>query len=1070
MAITAVKVHPAIGVARLGNSPGDFFIGPERTGVTPDPPGGFKDAQCRVKRQAARFRVYAHHDDGTVSELTAADAEITWTVHIANKKVATRYPADGSAADLTIDPGPRTLTGPDQRSALDGGKITLPGASEIAVPMGEIRTDADGRLLVLGGFGTSASPTNTSVGFPSSEGWYDDVADGSVAAHVKIHAGGGEHDAAGAWVLVAPPKFAPALEMPTTLHDRIFDVAASQGWVSAPATPSYTNDIYPILLRARNIGAVAQAGGAHTWSDPIYDQMAGAITLREHIFDKLVNPSGGGGDMPALSSSTATAWSHLTPTQYTIMQRWKDDDFLRDWSGPPAPPAIAPAVLDEAALRACVGAAFFPGIEAGGTPTVPVIDHNIYVGAADPMRIDHARAAPGDLTAWMALPWQGDFYLCGATWWPVPRPDFVVPQGGSTGVDWVAGNVGSMGEMVTKWSTLGFVVDQGGSYVEVERCATTFVALLTPHLDFQDVPQGPMGMVGHAALAVVFEVSAPAASVTLEVKPGQGPSSPRLKVTPSVTVGPTSASAIAEARLWVTYETGPAGEHLADQLVVTDAASGETWTVTITANTVGRKVAATVLVLDRSGSMADDAGGGQSKHASLQQAASIMVDVMPAGDAIGLVSFADAATALQPVTVLGDPTDPFDAARKNTHDAIAGPGLAPGGNTSIGAGIALGTQQLASAGSGYDVKSLVVLTDGVENRPPSIADVAGDIDANTYAIGLGTPQNISTAALQTISGNNGGYLLLTGAIAGDNRFLLQKYFLQILAGISNAEIVLDPQGVLVPGVTQRIPFRLTEGDAGVDVILLTPDPEAVELLVQAPSGTIITPATVAGDPTMAFVAGSDVEYYRIVLPVEFEPSRFDGAGIWQALLTMRGRDVLTDASAVAQRRTLPYSLVVHSYSNLSMRASLEQHGLEPGATIALHATLAESGMPAQAGAYVRAEVTRPDGSSATVALVEAEGAHFSATFATTVAGIYRVRVRATGRSSARHPFQREQTLTAGVWRGASGGGQGGLGGSGGLGGQGGLGGAGDAICRLLRCLEETLCDERGSEPPRRCDD
>jgi len=91
------------------------------------------------------------------------------------------------------------------------------------------------------------------------------------------------------------------------------------------------------------------------------------------------------------------------------------------------------------------------------------------------------------------------------------------------------------------------------------------------------------------------------------------------------------------------------------------------------------------------------------------------------------------------------------------------------------------------------VNSLVVLTDGVENSPRMIADVAADINEFTYAVGLGQPQNISVPALQTISGNNGGYLLVTGAIGTDNRFLLQKYFLQILAGISNAEIVLDPK-------------------------------------------------------------------------------------------------------------------------------------------------------------------------------------------------------------------------------------------------------------------------------------
>jgi hypothetical protein len=71
MAITKVKIHPAIGVARLGDSPDDFFIGPERLWDPPAPAGGFKDDQCRVKRQAARFRVFAYHDDNTVQELTA---------------------------------------------------------------------------------------------------------------------------------------------------------------------------------------------------------------------------------------------------------------------------------------------------------------------------------------------------------------------------------------------------------------------------------------------------------------------------------------------------------------------------------------------------------------------------------------------------------------------------------------------------------------------------------------------------------------------------------------------------------------------------------------------------------------------------------------------------------------------------------------------------------------------------------------------------------------------------------------------------------------------------------------
>ena len=110
---TLYKIHPSIGVARVGNGPDNFFIGPELLGEHPEPPGGFKDAQCRVKRQAARFRIYAHHDDNTVEEITTAKADITWTVHLANKKAA--FPGrgnSGSTTDLTIDPGPRSHPSP----------------------------------------------------------------------------------------------------------------------------------------------------------------------------------------------------------------------------------------------------------------------------------------------------------------------------------------------------------------------------------------------------------------------------------------------------------------------------------------------------------------------------------------------------------------------------------------------------------------------------------------------------------------------------------------------------------------------------------------------------------------------------------------------------------------------------------------------------------------------------------------------------------------------------------------------------------------------------------------------
>ncbi|WP_328618992.1 MULTISPECIES: LodA/GoxA family CTQ-dependent oxidase [unclassified Streptomyces] len=88
-AVHRCEIHPTLGIARVGNSPDEYFIGPETPGEPSDPEGRFKDAKGRVKRQAARFRIYAYDEAGKVlGELTADQAEITWSAELANAKGA----------------------------------------------------------------------------------------------------------------------------------------------------------------------------------------------------------------------------------------------------------------------------------------------------------------------------------------------------------------------------------------------------------------------------------------------------------------------------------------------------------------------------------------------------------------------------------------------------------------------------------------------------------------------------------------------------------------------------------------------------------------------------------------------------------------------------------------------------------------------------------------------------------------------------------------------------------------------------------------------------------------------
>ncbi len=506
--IATIKIHPAIGVARIGNSPTGFFIGPEKPGVHRRPPGGYRDAQGRIKRQAARFRVFGYDKNGkVVREITAREATITWTVHLANKKAewirfqgpqsATnashrRNSAVANRASLIIDPGARTLVGPDQHASFDTGAFL--GAN---VPLGDARTDRQGRLLVLGGFGRSGSPGHVPIDegqFANNDGWHDDLSDGPVNATIEMKSNGARFEAAGSWVLCAAPKFAPHFDHVVTLYDVLSQVAVDTLGMKVPAKPSFARDILPLLRRAILMkwvsGMVAHppapagdpmhhegAGPAHGTFAAV---LAGSASAAERaaIFERLRDPAlppdgdSGESDMPMIHSDVYPAETNqpLTRLQYAAMRKWKEGRFIHDAPGPSGPPEpISPEGLDRAALESCVGGPFYPGIEAGWMlrDTYPYVE---------PFRLDQASLEAGDVTKQMAVPWQADFADCRQegelAWWPAQRPDDVFPEDGGPQVPWtrdlLRANHG-MSDMVKNWNRLGFILKRGDKYVERER-------------------------------------------------------------------------------------------------------------------------------------------------------------------------------------------------------------------------------------------------------------------------------------------------------------------------------------------------------------------------------------------------------------------------------------------------------------------------------------------------------------------------------------------------------------------------------------------------------------------------
>ena len=545
------KIHPAIGFARVGNSP-EIFAGPERPGTFALPEDGlYRDASGRLKRQAPRFSVFEYDDETPleppkpVAIGAGGPVRIEWSVHLVNKK-AVWYSFDGVKGEgpagypaghplrnpdvkdpaerqrrLVIDPGLRRLTaqgsaavheiargnGPDPASETWPQPLT--GGRSIDA-LGTLAVDDQGRLSVGGGYGVSGTsgplPADGSLHYANNNNWFDDTSDGPVNA-VLVFGDGVEIEADPAWVIVAPPDYAPPIENIVTVHDLLFDLGLREfnldqtifdrgaGGFQAAFRPSFTRDIVPILRRALDYRWVIRQATSH--ESPPFDigVLAAAPpagedphdNLRREIFNRIRDPDNINGlttrDMPRLRNDgtgdvpAGSMKFTVTRFQFFALKQWADGRFRADWTGSPPPPPteITAEGLDRAAMDAACGGSFFPGMESGWT----LRDPRIYVIPFE-YRFRHASAGSdpngllaGDATKRMALPWQADFLKCGNNWWPAQRPNEVrVGSGASRRWDRPLNLAQGHVQLSKVWSELGIVAPDPaspGTYRESER-------------------------------------------------------------------------------------------------------------------------------------------------------------------------------------------------------------------------------------------------------------------------------------------------------------------------------------------------------------------------------------------------------------------------------------------------------------------------------------------------------------------------------------------------------------------------------------------------------------------------
>ena len=542
---TVFRVHPSINFARFGTSE-EYYLSPETSAGLPqkgtETTGGLpikagtenelvsssdlRDGHGKLKKQAARFRIYKYDLEGQASYPGSDGSEVkvgtilpdgrkvvdlVWTVHVANKKAAAynvvnnlgieayngqvpqrRNPEEhGDVNDpsrlnkLMIDPGPRAIKASDHghekfnnrttpTAADDNGNIESYPDYPVRFPadvneilfepsgplnsLGEIKTDDQGRLLVLSSIGNAVGQYDE-YGVPiqmtgdlNNAGWYDSAADGPVSVIIKFDDGSSEK-AFGAWVVCGDPSYAPQIRNVVSIWDDVFDTWVreldlqpelySDGAYNTDYEPTFSQDIKPIFIASTlqrwTANLPEMALRAHSAVDAISEKddpdrtiMAGLNFIRNPNADET---NIGLPLMPLSLGEAGTSFLTVTKTQYFMLEQWSKNKFLKGDETRLGPGEM----LDMASLANCLGGRYVPGIEL----SYPVKSAEIYredwrTSGCGPFRVKHKKLVyteakndrpflsagwiplhnmtdglePGDLSKFMAIPWQTDYNSC----------------------------------------------------------------------------------------------------------------------------------------------------------------------------------------------------------------------------------------------------------------------------------------------------------------------------------------------------------------------------------------------------------------------------------------------------------------------------------------------------------------------------------------------------------------------------------------------------------------------------------------------------------------------------------
>jgi hypothetical protein len=267
-----------------------------------------------------------------------------------------------------------------------------------------------------------------------------------------------------------------------------------------------------------------------------------------------------------------------------------------------------------------------------------------------------------------------------------------------------------------------------------------------------------------------------------------------------------------------------------------------------------------MIVFDRSGSMGELAPpAGRSKLAEAQDAAALFVQLVREGqgDRIGLVTFSTMADLVTPPAPAASAKPVLVGPPPFTTGQIGA--ITPGGNTSIGAGVA---NALLALGHSGNQRAMLLLTDGLQNTLPMLEEVEGALgDTIVNVVGFGSDADIDGPLLTRVARAHRGHF--TRAVDG---LALRKFFGLSFGNIFESGALADPEYVLRASQKQSDPHVFNVcGEERVTLVLAWDDLAApLRALIYTPSGQLVSERLVRP------VRGRSWVFFRIALPYEGE--------------------------------------------------------------------------------------------------------------------------------------------------------------------------------------------------------